>query len=197
MTGCGSVATQPGGVRIPEVDPAVMRSVLGHFVTGVVAITGIDPRTGQPTGLAANSFTSVSLDPPLIAFCVAATSTSWPRVRSAAHYVVNILAENQESVCRQLAARGAEKFRGIEWDPSPAGAPVLSDCLAWIEVEPEAEYPAGDHTIVVSRVRHLHATGQSPLVFFRGKYGRVAMHGHELTESRIEFPSESKGTGLQ
>ncbi|MGH8882773.1 MAG: flavin reductase family protein [Stackebrandtia sp.] len=150
-----------------------MRSVLGHFVTGVVAITGIDPETGQPAGLAANSFTSVSLDPPLIAFCVAASSTSWPRVRAAGRYVVNILAENQERVCRQLAARGAEKFQGIGWDPSPAGAPVLADCSAWIEVEPEAEHPAGDHTIVVARVRHLHASGRSPLAFFRGSYGRV------------------------
>ncbi|MET7774161.1 flavin reductase family protein [Nocardia sp. NPDC005366] len=158
---------------MPELDPALMRGVLGHFATGVVAITGIDPATAQPTGLAANSFTSVSLDPPLIAFCVAVTSTSWPRLRAAGHYVVNILSEDQERVCRQLAARGTDKFHGIEWNPSPSGAPVLVDCLAWIEAEPEAEHAAGDHTIVVSRIRHLHASGQSPLVFFRGQYGRV------------------------
>src|SRR5690606_32610539 len=136
-------------------DPALMRTVLGHFATGVVAITGIDPRTAAPTGLAANSFTSVSLDPPLIAFCVAATSTSWPRVRAAGTYAVNVLSESQESVCRRLAARGEDKFRGLSWQPSPAGAPILADSLAWIEAELEAEHPAGDHTIVVSRVRHL------------------------------------------
>lgn len=161
-----------------ELDPAQMRTVLGHFATGVVAITGIDSETMAPTGLAANSFTSVSLDPPLIAFCVAATSTSWPRVRAAGCYTVNILSAAQEPVCRQLAARGAEKFRGIEWQPSPAGAPVLTDCLAWIEAELEAEHPAGDHTIVVSRVRHLYASDLyasdlAPLIFFRGRYGGV------------------------
>jgi|SRR5690606_22508811 len=151
-------------------DPASMRAVLGHFATGVVAITGIDPHTGAPAGLAANSFTSVSLDPPLIAFCVAATSTSWPLVRAAGIYTVNILSADQEPVCRQLATRGADKFRGIAWEPSPAGAPVLTGSLAWLEAEPEAEHPAGDHTIVVSRVRHLHAADLAPLVFFRGRY---------------------------
>ncbi|MBF6353106.1 flavin reductase family protein [Nocardia higoensis] len=167
--------TTPTGAAgdLPELDPALMRTVLGHFATGVVAITGIDPQTSAPTGLAANSFTSVSLDPPLIAFCVAATSTSWPRVRAAGHYTVNILSAAQEPVCRQLAAKGVEKFRGIEWQPSPAGAPILTDSLAWIEAELEAEHPAGDHTIVVSRVRHLYATDLAPLIFFRGRYGGV------------------------
>lgn len=158
---------------LPELDPALLRTVLGHFATGVVAITGIDPETATPTGLAANSFTSVSLDPPLIAFCVAATSTSWPRVRAAGRYAVNILSDAQERVCRQFAVRGADKFRDVEWRPSPAGAPILTDCLAWIEAEPEAEHPAGDHTIVVSRVRHLHASDLEPLIFFRGRYGSV------------------------
>ena len=154
-------------------DPTRLRSVLGHFATGVVAIAGIDPDTGEPTGLAANSFTSVSLDPPLVAFCAAATSTSWPRVRAAGCYAISILSEAQEAVCRRLAARGADKFAGIDWTPSPAGAPVVADSLAWIEAELDTEHPAGDHTIVVSRVRHLHSTDLAPLVFFRGRYGRV------------------------
>ncbi|MBF6079530.1 flavin reductase family protein [Nocardia beijingensis] len=175
MTSIGSDIEKVPAVAadLPELDPALMRTVLGHFATGVVAITGIDPDTAAPTGLAANSFTSVSLNPPLIAFCVATTSTSWPRVRASGRYTVNILSEAQEPVCRQLAARGAEKFRGIEWRPSPAGAPILDDSLAWIEAELEAEHPAGDHIIVVSRVRHLHASDLAPLIFFRGRYGAV------------------------
>ncbi len=154
-------------------DGRSMRDVLGHFATGVVAITGIDPETDKPTGLAANSFTSVSLEPPLVAFCVAETSSSWPRVRLAGSYVINILSEAQEGVCRQMAVRGSDKFAGLSWSPSPSGAPVLDSGLAWMEAELEAEHVAGDHVIVVSRVRHIYAADQTPLVFYRGKYGRV------------------------
>lgn len=163
-----------GDAGLPEVDGQLMRRVLGHFATGVVAVTGVDPGTGQPTGLAANSFTSVSLDPPLVAFCVAQTSSSWPLVRASGRFTINILAEAQEHICRQLAARGREKFRGLGWDPSPSGAPVLTGTLAWIEAEIEDEHEAGDHTIVVARVRHLHASDQAPLLFFRGQYGRLS-----------------------
>ncbi|WP_084959131.1 flavin reductase family protein [Thermoactinospora rubra] len=148
------------------------RSVLSRFATGVVAITALDPATGRPCGLAANSFTSVSLDPPLVAFCVAYTSTSWPRVRRAEVVTVNVLAAGQQQVCAQLAARGGDKFAGLTWTVSPGGNPVLDGALAWIDCAIEAEHPAGDHVIVVARVRQLdtHADG-GPLVFFRGLYG--------------------------
>ncbi|ABH00056.1 possible flavoprotein oxidoreductase (plasmid) [Rhodococcus jostii RHA1] len=154
-------------------DARAMRDVLSHFATGVVAITGIDPDGDKPVGLAANSFTSVSLDPPLVAFCVARTSSSWPRIRTARRYVVNILSEAQENVCRSLAARGGNKFADLSWSPSPSGAPVLDNGLAWLEAELKAEHDAGDHVIVVSRVRHIHAGGEAPLIFYKGKYGRV------------------------
>lgn len=150
-----------------------LRDVLSHFATGVVAITALDPDSKLPAGLAANSFTSVSLDPPLVAFCVAKTSSSWPRIREAGKYVVNILSDAQENVCRRLAVRGGDKFAGLTWAPSPAGAPVLDDGLAWLEAELEAEHEAGDHVIVVSRVTHTHAGELEPLIFYRGKYGRV------------------------
>lgn len=166
-----------GGAGLPEVDGQLMRRVLGHFATGVVAVTCVHSETGEPTGLAANSFTSVSLYPPLVAFCVARTSTSWPLVRSSGRFTINILAEAQEHICRQLAAPGTEKFRGVSWGPSPSGAPVLTGTLAWIEAEIENEHEAGDHTIVVARVRHLHATDQAPLLFFRGQYGRLSATG--------------------
>ncbi|RJL26600.1 flavin reductase [Bailinhaonella thermotolerans] len=150
------------------------RSVLGHFATGVVAITAIDPESGGPCGLAANSFTSVSLDPPLVAFCVAHTSSSWPKVREAARHCINILGEQQLPVCRQLAAKGGDKFRDLAWNPSPSGTPILEGALAWIDCSIEAEYVAGDHVIVVARVHELntHGNGDGPLVFFRGAYGR-------------------------
>ncbi|GAA0945644.1 flavin reductase family protein [Nonomuraea longicatena] len=153
-------------------DSRRFRSVLGRFATGVVAITALDPHTAEPYGLAANSFTSVSLDPPLVAFCVAHTSTSWPRVRSAKTLTVNVLAEHQQPVCAQLAARGGDKFAGLAWTESPCGNPLLTGALAWLDCVVEAEHPAGDHAIVVAKVLQLdaHADG-GPLVFFRGGYG--------------------------
>ncbi|MEU6379378.1 flavin reductase family protein [Streptomyces sp. NPDC046909] len=156
-----------------DIDPDLFRTVLGHFATGVVAITAVDPDTGQPTGLVANSFTSVSLDPPLVAFCVAHTSSSWPRIRAAGRYCINILAEHQQHVSRQMSKKGAAKFEGLDWSPSPGGSPLLDDAVAWIDATPENEHLAGDHLIVVARVRALAAAERAPLLFFRGAYGRL------------------------
>ncbi|MFD0034811.1 MULTISPECIES: flavin reductase family protein [unclassified Streptomyces] len=153
--------------------PDLFRKVLGHFATGVVAITAIDPETGQPTGLVANSFTSVSLNPPLVAFCVAHTSTSWPKVRAAERYCINILAEHQEDVSRQMSKKGAAKFEGLGWSHSPGGSPLLDDAVAWIDATLEDEHLAGDHLIVVARVENLAAAERPPLLFFRGGYGRL------------------------
>jgi 3-hydroxy-9,10-secoandrosta-1,3,5(10)-triene-9,17-dione monooxygenase reductase component len=155
-----------------HLDSRRFRQVLGRFATGVVAITALDPTNDEPCGLAANSFTSVSLDPPLVAFCVAHTSTSWPRVRGAKVVTVNVLAEHQQAVCAQMATKGGDKFAGLEWSGSPGGNPVLEGALAWIDCLIEAEHPAGDHMIVVARVLQLdtHADG-GPLVFFQGGYG--------------------------
>jgi flavin reductase (DIM6/NTAB) family NADH-FMN oxidoreductase RutF len=162
----------PGYDRITEIDTARFRGILGRFATGVVAITAIDPETCMPTGLAANAFTSVSLDPPLVAFCVAHTSTTWPKLRAAGRLCVNILSAPQREVCLRLATRGAGKFDGLAWTDSPGGGPVIDGALAWIECSVDAEHPAGDHTIVVARVHRLdrHHDG-APLIFYRGSYG--------------------------
>lgn len=159
--------------QVTDIDSMRFRNILGRFATGVVAITAIDPETDRPTGLAANSFTSVSLDPALVAFCVAHTSSTWPKVRDAERHCVNILSEPQREVCLQLATKGADKFTGLEWSTSPGGSPVIDGALAWLECSVEAEYTAGDHVIVVARVHQLdkHHDGE-PLVFYRGSYGR-------------------------
>ena len=160
-------------VAAPTIDAALYRSVLGHFATGVTVITAIDPDGDEPVGLAANSFTSVSLDPPLVAFCAAYSSSTWPRIQAAGKFCVNILAEDQEALCRLMATKGADKFAEIEWEPSGNGSPVLGGGLAWIDCIIDAEHDAGDHVIVVGRV---HALGfeedGTPLMFFRGGYGR-------------------------
>jgi len=158
--------------RAAGIDGRRFRTILGHFATGVVAVTAIDAETGRPAGLAANSFTSVSLEPALVSFCVAHTSTTWPRLRRAGRFCVNILAESQLEVCLRLAAKGGDKFAGLEWTESPGGGPVIDGALAWLECSVEAEHTAGDHVIVVARVHHLdrHQDGE-PLVFYRGSYG--------------------------
>jgi 3-hydroxy-9,10-secoandrosta-1,3,5(10)-triene-9,17-dione monooxygenase reductase component len=165
-------AGQDAAEGVSAIDARRFRSILGHFATGVVAITAIDPETGRPTGLAANSFTSVSLDPALVSFCVAHTSTTWPRLRRAERHCVNILSAPQRDVCLRFASRGGEKFAGLEWTGSPSGEPVIDGALAWLECSVEAEHVAGDHVIVVARVHHLdrHHDGD-PLVFYKGSYG--------------------------
>jgi flavin reductase (DIM6/NTAB) family NADH-FMN oxidoreductase RutF len=159
--------------EVRAIDGRRFRGILGHFATGVVAITAIDPETGGPIGLAANSFTSVSLDPALVSFCVAHTSTTWPRLRKAERHCVNILSAPQREVCLRFAAKGVDKFAGLDWAESPGGEPIIDGALAWLECSVEAEYVAGDHVIVVARVHHLdrHHNGD-PLIFYKGSYGR-------------------------
>src|SRR4051794_4002203 len=111
------------------VDAARYRQVLGHFATGVTVITAMDG--SEPAGLAANSFTSVSLEPPLVAFCAAKSSTTWPKIQAAGKFCVNVLAEPQEEICRRFAMKGGDKFKGLGWRPSGTGSPVLNDVLAW------------------------------------------------------------------
>jgi flavin reductase (DIM6/NTAB) family NADH-FMN oxidoreductase RutF len=152
-------------------DSAELRKVLGNFATGVTIITAIDG--DQPVGVAANSFTSVSLEPPLVLFCVARTSTTWPRIERARRFAVNILGEHQEEMSRLFATKGADRFGLIEWHVGVGGSPVLHDVIAYLDCEFWAEYDGGDHIIVVGRVLDLGITGEvGPLVFYRGQYGR-------------------------
>ena len=159
------------GAPAPTIDAARYRRVLGYFATGVTVVTGVEG--DQPLGLSVNSFTSVSLDPPLVAFCAARSSSSWARMRASGTFCVNILSDDQEEVCRVFAGRGGDKFRGIGWRASETGAPIIAGALAWIDCAVEAAYEAGDHHIVVGRVLDLDvARDGRPLVFFRGGYGR-------------------------
>ena len=165
--------TAPAG----NIDEARFRQVLGHFATGVTVVTGAD-EAGDPVGLSVNSFTSVSLDPPLIAFSVGRTSTTWPRIRATGRFAVNILAADQEVVCRRFASNtaGADRFDGIGWHPSPSGSPLLDGALAWIDATVEAEHEAGDHVMVFGRVSGLEVAREGPpLVFYRGGYGRFEL----------------------
>ena len=157
----------------PRIQPAQLRSVLGRFVTGVTLITAVDD--GEPVGLAANSFTSVSLDPPLVAFCAGHSSDTWPRIQRAGAFAVNVLDEEQQVLCTAFAAKGADRYAGLDWQRGTmTGSPVIPGSLAWLECHIEAEHPAGDHTIVVGRVLDMGMGGSGrPLVFFGGGFGRL------------------------
>jgi flavin reductase (DIM6/NTAB) family NADH-FMN oxidoreductase RutF len=150
---------------------AEFRQVLGHFPTGVVVVTAL--AEGLAVGLSVNSFTAVSLEPPLVAFCAALRSGTWAAIRPAGAFCVNMLAEDQEAVARVFATPGADRFRNVGWVPSPSGAPRLQGALAWIDCDIDAIHPGGDHEICVGRVRALEVEREDgPLVFYRGGYGR-------------------------
>lgn len=154
------------------IDAAHFRRVFGHLPTGVTVVTAFGE--GEPLGMAANSVTSVSLEPPLLLVCPARTSTTWPALRKAGSFCVNVLARDHEAVSRQFAAAGVDRFAGVAFHRRRAG-PALDEAVAWIDCEIDAEHPAGDHTIVIARVLDLDVSGAyRPLVFFGGRYGTFA-----------------------
>jgi 3-hydroxy-9,10-secoandrosta-1,3,5(10)-triene-9,17-dione monooxygenase reductase component len=152
-------------------DDAHFRAVLGHFCSGITIITGMDD--SEPVGLTCQSFTSLSLDPPLVAFCPGKSSSSWPRIEPSGAFGVNILTEDQEDLCRVFATKGVDKFRGVGWRAGETGSPIIHDALAWMDCRIEVIHDAGDHLIVVGRVLELNALHVGkPLLFYRGGYGR-------------------------
>jgi flavin reductase (DIM6/NTAB) family NADH-FMN oxidoreductase RutF len=155
-------------------DSARFRQVLGHFPTGVVVVTAIDG--DEPVGLAIGSFSSVSLDPPLVGFFPDRSSTSWPRIERAGVFAVNILGEHQEDVCRTFASKGGDKFAGIGWKPGRSGSPIIDGVIAWIDCEIGVVVDAGDHFFVTGKVLDLDVAAEAgPLLFFRGGYGRLVI----------------------
>jgi flavin reductase (DIM6/NTAB) family NADH-FMN oxidoreductase RutF len=155
------------------VEPATMREVLGHFASGVVVVTAAGP--DGPLGFTCQSFASLSLEPALISFAPARTSSTWPRIRPVGAFCVNVLAADQQHLSGGFARSGTDKFAGVRWWPGPHGAPVLEDVCAWIGCTLWREYDGGDHTIVVGRVHDLGADAtRSPLLFHRGRYGLAA-----------------------
>ena len=155
----------------PIISPDHFRATLGHFCSGITIVTAVGD--DGPAGLTCQSFASLSLEPPLILICPGQSSSSWPKVAATGAFCVNVLAENQEELCRGFAAKGGDKFAGIGWTPGPfTGSPVLNGALAWVECRIEATHAGGDHLIVVGRVLDLSASEGRPLLFFRGGYGR-------------------------
>ena len=148
------------------------REALGRFATGVAFVTAAPD--GAPAGLIVNSFTSVSLEPPLVAFCPARSSLTWQRMRRARRFGVNVLERGHESFALRATPAGADRFAGIDWELGPGGAPLLTTALATFECEIVAEHAAGDHWIVVGLVDGLRTRRLGrPLIFVDGAFGTV------------------------
>lgn len=164
-----------GGAGDDRFDSARFRQVMGHFGTGVTIIAAAEAETAS--GLSAQSFTSVSLEPPLVLFCAGKNSTSWPRIKATGAFCANILSEDQEALCRTFASSGGDKFAGVGWSPSPVtGSPILAGVLAWVDCTIENELDGGDHIIVVGCVRDLDVSEEgAPLLFYRGGFGRFVV----------------------
>lgn len=162
-------------VTAARIDPQHFRGVLGNYPTGVCVITAFDPENG-PIGMTVGSFTSVSLDPALVAFLPIRDSGTYQRIRSIGKFCVNVLGSDQDELCRLFARRGADKFADVGWSPAGSGAPVLDGAIAWIDCELSATYEAGDHDIVIGAVQYLSSAEQPspPLLFFQGGYGRFS-----------------------
>ena len=124
-----------------------------------------------PIGFTCQSFTSLSLDPALIALAPAKSSTSWPKIAAAGAFCVNILASNQEALCRSFAASGTDKFAGVGWSASASGAPILDGSLAFIDCHLEHIHDGGDHELVVGRVLEMGIGEGTPLLYYRSGFG--------------------------
>ncbi len=160
-------------MSIDVTDPSFarqFRDVLGTFCSGITVITAMNGT--EPVGLTCQSFFSVSIDPPLVAFSVAKTSTTFPLIRAAANCCVNVLSKGQTDTSRSFGRSGVDKWKGVDWQPSSElGNPVLDGVLSWLDCRIEAEYDAGDHILVVARILDMAAERDDhPLLFFRGGY---------------------------
>jgi 3-hydroxy-9,10-secoandrosta-1,3,5(10)-triene-9,17-dione monooxygenase reductase component len=152
-----------------DMDPKEIRNVMGHFATGVTIITTKE-KNGEPSGLTANAFTSLSLNPPLVLVCIDKNSQSYSCFQEFGAFAVNVLTEEQEELSGRFATKGANKFEGTKWHTGDNGIPLIDGALGYIECTVVNGYEGGDHTIYVGEI--LSATGGEgrPLLFFKGKY---------------------------
>jgi 4-hydroxyphenylacetate 3-hydroxylase, reductase component len=155
-------------------DTRAFRQALGTFPTGVAVVTAA-PAGGHPMGITVNSFTSVSLDPPLVLWCLDRKSDRFPAFTAAAHHTISVLGTAHETISSRLAKQGAHSLEGVDLLPTELGPPALADALAIFECERHAVHDAGDHAILIGRVlRFARREAGAPLVFFQGKYGALA-----------------------
>lgn len=154
-------------------DPGALRQAYGCFPSGVTAVCALVD--GVPIGLAASSFTSVSMDPPLVSVCVQHTSTTWPKLRDLDRLGVSVLGEGHDVLARQIASRTGDRFANVTWEAGDGGGVFLGGATAWLDCTVERHVPAGDHDIVLLRVHTLSADPDiAPLIFHGSRFRQLA-----------------------
>ncbi len=155
-----------------DLDLTRFREVLGHFATGVTIVTALED--GVPVGFTCQSFTALSLDPPMVILAPARSSTSWPRIAQAGAFCVNVLEERQEALCRSFAVSGGDKFEGVGWSHGVTSSPVITGSLAVVESRLGDIFDGGDHELVTGHVVAMDVGEGNPLLFYRSGLGRFA-----------------------
>lgn len=156
------------------IDPAEFRRTLGHYPTGVCAVTAM-PVSGEPAAMVVGTFTSVSLDPPLVGFFPDKRSRSWPQINDAGRFCVNVLASDEKDLCIALSKSGADKYQGVDYNLSDNGSPIIASAMAWIDCDIHDVIETGDHYLVLGLVRAMKAVRRAdPMLFFAGTYGGFA-----------------------
>ncbi|MDD1017325.1 flavin reductase family protein [Pseudomonas rubra] len=157
------------------IEPLCFREAIGHYASGITVITSYT--NDEPIGFTCQSFYSVSMNPPLVSFSVMSSSASYPKIRQAGRFAVNILSGEQVKISNQFARRGTDKWHGVEWQASTLGNPIISGSLHWLDCEIHAEHTAGDHLIVIGEVKALNlqeVAATQPLLYFKGQYCNLA-----------------------
>lgn len=166
----------------------LVREVLGHFATGVAVITATSTE-GEPVGMSVNSFTSVSLEPPLVLFCAGRQSGTWKSIQASGQFCANILDITQQDLAGRFASRTADRFAGVEYKQGVTGSPVLAGASAFVDCRIVSELDGGDHVIVVGEVLdHGMSHDPTPLVFYRSRYSAVSGEGIStaaITQARL------------
>ena len=153
------------------IDSRSFRKALGCFASGVTVITALNPQTKSPAGVTVSAFSSLSLEPPLVMFCLGKQTSSLDTFRAAGGFVVNVLSETQRDLSIRFASRAEDKWSGLAWESWSSGAPVLANCLTNLECSLVNTVDGGDHEIFIGKVEKMrHQEGGSPLIYFRGSY---------------------------
>jgi flavin reductase (DIM6/NTAB) family NADH-FMN oxidoreductase RutF len=155
------------------VDHRAFRGALGRFLTGVCVVTAADP-SGNPVGVTVNAFSSLSLEPPLVLFCIDRQTTALAAYSEGAHFAVNFLSEDQKAISELFAGQDRDKFARSETIDGFGGCKILRSCLASLECRRTETLDGGDHLIVIGQVEHIHVASEgAPLAYFRGQYHRL------------------------